>query len=161
MNDNASPRAFGQLTAKQRSFVLEYMKSHSGVSAARAAGYQGNDQTLRAIAHENLTKPHIRKVVEELEAPALEKAGVATERVLEQLAAIAFAPWRRGEAPKEQLVPVSAKIKALSCLGDYLGLWKGAGVQAHGTQLSFPREDITAEEARQDLLRYLRQRQSR
>lgn len=151
---------FQSLTAKQRSFVLEYIKSHNGVSAARVAGYKGNNQTLRAVAHENLTKPHIRRAIEQLEAPALEKAGITVERVIEQLAAIAFAPWREREAPREQLVPLSAKIKALSCLGDYLGLWKGAGIQNHGSQLGFPREDITAEEARQDLLRYLRQKRN-
>ena len=157
MKDRISSEAFESLTAKQRSFVIAYMRNRNGISAARAAGYKGSNQTLRAVAHENLTKPHIRSAIEELEAPALEKAGVTSERVLEQLAAVAFAPWREWEAPKKELVPLSAKIKALSCLGDYLGLWKGAGAQRQAPQLKV-RKDITADEARRELLGYLRQR---
>lgn len=111
------------LTQKQRAFALEYTKERNGVVAARSAGYRGDDQTLRAIAHENLTKPHIHRAIEELEAPALEKAQVTTERVIEQLADIAFAPWRKLEAPPEALVPLPAKLTALKALGEHLGMF--------------------------------------
>lgn len=113
------------LTQKQRAFALEYIKERNGVVAARSAGYMGNDQTLRAIAHENLTKLHIHRAIEELEAPALEKAQVTTERVIEQLADIAFAPWRKLEAPPEALVSLAAKITALKALGEHLGMFDG------------------------------------
>lgn len=49
-----------KLTAKQEAFVEEYLgNGFNGVQAARNAGYEGNDATLRAIASENLTKPNI------------------------------------------------------------------------------------------------------
>lgn len=120
------PATLASLTRKQRAFVLEYMKERNGVVAARSAGYRGNDQTLRAIAHENLTKPHIRRSIEELEAPSLEKALVTTERVIEHLADIAFAPWRKLGASAEALVPLAAKITALKALGEHLGVFEGS-----------------------------------
>ena len=49
-------------TEKQEKFIAAY--AGNGVEAARIAGYQGNDQTLRSVAYENLTKPHIRKAIE-------------------------------------------------------------------------------------------------
>lgn len=50
-----------KLTAKQNAFVAAYIGSAKGnaTEAARIAGYKGNDETLRAVGHENLTKPHI------------------------------------------------------------------------------------------------------
>ena len=49
------------LTDKQRQFVDWYCSSDArcnGTEAARRAGYRGNDNTLRAVASENLTKPN-------------------------------------------------------------------------------------------------------
>ena len=49
-----------KLTPKQNRFVENYLANGgNGVGAARAAGYRGNDKTLRSIASENLTKPDI------------------------------------------------------------------------------------------------------
>ena len=48
-------------TQKQHLFVCKYIENNgNGVQAARDAGYNGSDVTLRSIAKENLTKPHIR-----------------------------------------------------------------------------------------------------
>lgn len=49
-----------KLTGKQHAFVLAYLSNnYNGTAAARTAGYQGSDQTLAAVAYENLRKPHI------------------------------------------------------------------------------------------------------
>ena len=45
------------LTAKQRVFIEEYLRSWNATAAARAAGY--SERTARSIGHENLTKPDI------------------------------------------------------------------------------------------------------
>lgn len=48
------------LTHKQLLFVEHYVQNASnGTAAARAAGYRGNTDTLGAVAHENLNKPHV------------------------------------------------------------------------------------------------------
>ncbi len=56
-----------RLTEKQRKFVEAYMgkAEGNGVEAARLAGYKGNDNTLAAIASENLRKPKIASAIEE------------------------------------------------------------------------------------------------
>lgn len=55
-----------KLTEKQRRFVEAYMGRAEGnaTEAARLAGYSGSDETIRAVAYENLTKPHIRNAIE-------------------------------------------------------------------------------------------------
>jgi phage terminase small subunit len=52
------------LTGKQRLFIEEYLVDLNAAGAARRAGYKGNNQTLRVVGHENLTKPNIRSEIE-------------------------------------------------------------------------------------------------
>ena len=54
------------LTEKQRRFVEAYMGEACGnaTEAARRAGHSGNDETLRQVGSENLTKPHVRAAIE-------------------------------------------------------------------------------------------------
>lgn len=155
------PPKIVSLTPKQRTFILEYLKGRNGVAAARVAGYKGNYNTLHSVAVENLQKPAIRKALEELAAPALERAQVTIDRVVERLATIAFAPWRRSEAPPEALVPLPAVIQALRLLGEYLGMFDGKGDISQHPRLEFPSGEITAEKARQELLRFLRSQHKR
>lgn len=51
-------------TAMQRAFIDYYLIEKNATKAARLAGYQGSDATLRAIASENLTKPNIRAEID-------------------------------------------------------------------------------------------------
>ena len=54
-----------KLTGKQRAFIDHWFENgYNGTEAARSAGYKGNDNTLAAVASENLTKPKIKKVIE-------------------------------------------------------------------------------------------------
>lgn len=76
------------LTAKQRAFIRWYCSAEvnmNGTEAARRAGYKGSNGTLRAVAHENLTKPHIRKEIESRTATALANTNVTVEKVLRDL----------------------------------------------------------------------------
>jgi len=53
-----------KLTGKQHAFVVAYLSNnYNGTAAAREAGYKGNDQTLAAVAYENLRKPHIAEKI--------------------------------------------------------------------------------------------------
>ena len=53
-----------KLTGKQHAFVLAYLaNNYNGADAARRAGYRGNNETLAAVAYENLRKPHIAQKI--------------------------------------------------------------------------------------------------
>lgn len=54
-----------KLTKKQRGFVNDYVKTGVGSIAAKENYNVVTDETARAIAHENLTKPHIVKAIAE------------------------------------------------------------------------------------------------
>ena len=53
-----------KLTDKQKMFVEAYLETLNATESVRRAKYKGNDQTLRAVGHENLTKPHIREEID-------------------------------------------------------------------------------------------------
>lgn len=63
-----------ELTNKQQAFCQAIEDStnkttfNNGVESARFAGYKGNDRTLAAIASENLTKPNIKRAIDEKRA---------------------------------------------------------------------------------------------
>lgn len=54
-----------KLTKKQRGFVKDYVKTGIGSLAVKENYDVSTDETARAIAYENLTKPHIQKAIAE------------------------------------------------------------------------------------------------
>ncbi len=81
------------MTAKQQLFVDEYLIDLNATQAALRAGY--SEKTARSIGAENLSKPDIEKAIADaLEARRL-RTEITQDRVLEELAAIAFAPATR------------------------------------------------------------------
>lgn len=52
-----------KLTTKQRKFALEYVKSGNATEAAIKAGY--SKKTARSVGSENLSKPDIKKFIDE------------------------------------------------------------------------------------------------
>lgn len=86
------------LTGKQKLFIKEYLIDKNGARAAKAAGYNGNEDTLKAVACENLTKPYIASAIGEGLAEQLKNSekraaarGITRERWLKKLEMIAFA----------------------------------------------------------------------
>lgn len=73
-----------QLTAKQRTFALEYIICKNGTEAARRAGYAGEDATLAAVAYENLRKPQIIEFIEARFAEHAMRANEVIERLSDQ-----------------------------------------------------------------------------
>ena len=71
-----------KLTPKQKRFCEEYVKNGgNGARAARDAGYDGEDSTLKVIAYENLTKPHLKEYIEEIQP---KDDGIATLAEIQQ-----------------------------------------------------------------------------
>ena len=53
-------------TLKQLAFVRAYIINNGNATdASRESGYKGNDKTLQSIGTENLSKPVIKKILEE------------------------------------------------------------------------------------------------
>jgi phage terminase small subunit len=100
------------LTPKQRAFVIAYRRCGVGVDAAREAGYQGNYNTLNAVAGENLRKPAIVAYLRSLESADKSKIADGNE-VLEILTAIA-----RGSA-----LSTTQQVRAAELLGKRYRLW--------------------------------------
>lgn len=76
------------LTAKEEKFCNEYLKHLNGTKAALSAGY--SKRSAREIACENLTKPHIRSRITQLQKELQEKSGITAHDVIMELAALGF-----------------------------------------------------------------------
>jgi phage terminase small subunit len=79
----------GTLTLKQSRFVDAYIATGNGAKAAVTAGY--SEATAREMAHENLTKPHIVRVITDRLRAAAVAAGVTAAAVVAELHDIATA----------------------------------------------------------------------
>lgn len=77
-----------RLTKKQKLFVDEYLIDLNATQAAIRAGYSVN--SARDIGCENLTKPNIQQAIAEKMAERSKRTGVNQDRVVLELAKIAF-----------------------------------------------------------------------
>lgn len=92
-----------KLTKKQQVFVEEYLVDLNATQAAIRAGYSAD--TANVIGCENLTKPNIQQAIAEQMAERSKRTGVNQDRVVLELARIAFIN------PKNLINPVDASIK--------------------------------------------------
>ena len=76
------------LTVKQQLFVEEYLVDGNATGAARRAGY--SEKSAESIGAENTRKPQIAAAIDAAQLARSEKTKVTQERVIEELAAIAF-----------------------------------------------------------------------
>lgn len=77
-----------KLTEKQKRFVEEYLIDLNATQAAIRAGY--STDSAKEIGHENLTKPHIRACIDSEIAERSKRTGVNQDRVIRELARVAF-----------------------------------------------------------------------
>ncbi len=139
------------MTEKQKRFVDEYLIDPNATQAAIRAGY--SPDSAKEIGSENLTKPNIAKAVEQALAERSRRTGVNADRVVRELAKIAFVNAGKvvdfdtallrdkisdddmaaiqsvkiktfGEDGVEREVKLADKLKALELLGKHLGLFK-------------------------------------
>lgn len=139
------------MTKKQKRFVEEYLIDLNATQAAIRAGY--SPDSAKEIGSENLTKPDIAKAVDQAIAERSRRTGVNADRVVRELAKIAFVNAGEvvdldtallmdkiseddmaaiqsvkvktfGEDGIEREVKLADKLKALELLGKHLGLFK-------------------------------------
>ena len=76
------------MTKKQKRFVEEYLIDLNATQAAIRAGY--SPDTAKSIGSENLTKPDIQARIAKAMAERSRRTGVNADRVIMELAKIAF-----------------------------------------------------------------------
>lgn len=113
-----------KLTAKQQKFAKAAASSKSATEAAIKAGY--SKKTARSIASENLTKPNIRKAVEEEVDRAAKAAGVDTEYVYRKLKLVieTCSQLSNKEDADGGMVDATNANSALKTLGGFLKMGK-------------------------------------
>lgn len=93
-----------KLTSKQEAFCRYKAEGKSNTDAAKLAGY--SEKMAYSIGTENTKKPHIKKRIKELQAPAVKKAEITVERVFQELATIAFLDHEKITDAKGNYLPV-------------------------------------------------------
>jgi len=98
------------LTPKQQGFVAEYLLDLNATQAAIRAGY--SKATAYSIGQENLNKPEIQSAISEAQARRQGRTEVGQDRVIKELAAIAFLDIRKLFDEGGDLKPVHALDEA-------------------------------------------------
>lgn len=143
------------MTPKQEQFCLEYLVDLNATQAAIRAKY--SPRTARAIAYRLLTKAAIQEEIAKLRIGQQERTQITADRVIEELARIAFARIDQvvectgqtvtirsfADLPEEVLAAVESvqktkdgikvkfhnKIAALDQLGRHLGIFEKDNAQ--------------------------------
>ena len=143
-------QALGQLEGRRRPFVEHYLVEPNGAAAAVKAGYAPG--SARQTAHRLLTDADICEALRLGRELAAAATGITAERVMQELARIAFADLRKAarwgagtlalvesdelddgtaaaiaevaESDKGVKIKLQPKLPALERLGRQLGLWK-------------------------------------
>lgn len=139
------------MTQKQKRFIEEYLIDLNATQAAIRAGY--SPATAKDIGCENLAKPNIRTHIDRAMAERSKRTGVNADRVIQELAKIAFVNATEvidpktatvkedalpedtaaiqsvkvktfGEDGLEREIKMADKLKALELLGKHLGMFK-------------------------------------
>lgn len=77
-----------KLTNKQKRFIEEYLIDLNATQASIRAGY--SPETAKEIGCENLTKPNIKNEIDKAIAERSRRTGINQDRVLREIAKIAF-----------------------------------------------------------------------
>jgi phage terminase small subunit len=113
---------FMALTKKQKAFVQEYLIDLNATQAAIRAGY--SPTSARQIADENMSKPDIKNAIDRAIAERSKRTGINADRIILELAKIAFVnptdvinmdeATVRGEANREDTAAISSvKVKRI------------------------------------------------
>ena len=103
------------MTAKQQTFVQEYLVDLNATQAAIRAGY--SPKTAHVIGPENLGKPIIAEAVVAAMEERAERTGITQDQVVTEIARMAFY-----EIPEMKLSPHD-KLIALDKLAKHLGMY--------------------------------------
>ena len=92
------------LTPKQSLFVREYLVDLNATQAAIRAGY--SEKTAGVIGQENLNKPYIKEAIQEAMDKRANKVEITADRVLEEIARLAFFDPRKFFNPDGSPIPI-------------------------------------------------------
>lgn len=108
------------LTPKEERFVEEYLVDCNATQAAIRAGY--SEKTARAIGHELLQRPHIQDAIARAKQARSKRTEVTIDRVVRELARIAFFDPRRAYNEKGELLePHDMPSDVARAIGSYDG----------------------------------------
>ncbi|MGP9790682.1 terminase small subunit [Roseinatronobacter sp. NSM] len=90
------------LTDKQEKFVDEYLIDLNATQAAKRAGY--SEKTAHRIGAENMQKPAIVARIKERQLDAQKRTEVTLDRIIEEMAKVAFSDLRKVLSPDGHLL---------------------------------------------------------
>lgn len=164
------------MTKKQKRFVEEYLIDLNATQAAIRAGYKaGNAQRASEIGSELLQKTPVSEAIQKAMAERSKRTGVNADRVVQELAKIAFvnaidvidpdtATVKEdasgndtaaiqsvkvktfGEDGLEREIKMADKLKALELLGRHLGMFKDKVDVSGKIETRNPYAGLTTEE---------------
>lgn len=163
------------MTKKQKRFIEEYLIDLNATQAAIRAGY--SPDTAKSIGSENLTKPDIQAHIARAMAERSKRTGVSADRVVMELAKIAFvnandvidadtATLKPDAAPEdtaaiqsvkvktfgedglEREIKMADKLKALELLGKHLGMFKDKVELSGGLEMEQSKLDAILKQLR-------------
>lgn len=103
-----------KLTAKQQRFVDEYLIDLNATQAAIRAGY--SPSTAKDIGCQNLAKLNISEAIDKALAARSRRTGITQDRVLRELAKIAFVNANDVIDPDSATVRADATEEDLACI---------------------------------------------
>ena len=114
-------RRINKLSQRQKRFCEEYVASEDSNATAAyiLAGYQARDHVAESNASRLLKKAEIQSYIEELRRPAIEKAKLTFEEVLDNITRIG----KKAENEKKY----QPAIKAEELKAKYLGMFETEG----------------------------------
>lgn len=74
-----------ELTPLERRFVIELLKDGNRAAAAERAGCAGTKSTFKKLGHQMITKPHVKKAYDDLQAKTLEKAMITKDSLVNEI----------------------------------------------------------------------------
>lgn len=102
------------MTKKQKRFVEEYLIDLNATQAAIRAGY--SPDTAGQIGEQNLKKLEIKSAVEKAMADRSRRTGISQDRVIQELAKIAFVNASDVIDPEDASVIAGAAREDLACI---------------------------------------------
>ena len=119
-----------RLTPKQQRFVAEFLIDLNATAAYQRAGYQANGESARRTASRLLTNVDVQAAIARGKQAQAERTGITADRVLQEIARLAFVDVRKLYGVDGSLKPIPAldddTAAALSSLEvDELREWDG------------------------------------
>jgi phage terminase small subunit len=130
------------LNERQRLFVKYYIGTLNAAESARRAGY--SPKTAKEIGCELLTKPNIAEAIEKGVEKKMTKADISAERILDELAKIAFLTPEQLDELKS--IKGGEKMRALELLGKYHTLFTDRIEQSGEVTINVSLEDDDEDE---------------